>query len=177
MSTEEGCTPAIVHPSELYHVLRGTVQEIHNDLKDSSVSNTPDFMRFQFDLKELVCNIRGERFGRFLSMKGEDFFFVLVRQRFQLSCTLVKDVLTQIRSVLIVRFGIDLSVEDLCAQVPRNVPISEGYTMLDLLFVCHALRNDNLFMFIDNDRILCLQTLTPRPVEKLSLSGEQALSH
>ena len=175
MDTDEPPSPLVPGP-EFAHVLKGTIHMIHDDIKDGYVYNTPDFMRFHFDVKELVCRIRGEQFGRLLTMRGEDFSLVVVRQRFQLSQTLVCEILELLREFLLYRCGTSLSVVDLTIQVPRDVPISVEYSLLDLLFLCHAFRKENLFLFKDQDRILSLVVGTPRPIEQLSYQGEGLLA-
>ena len=175
MDTDEPPSPLVPGP-EFAHVLTGTIHMIHDDIKDGYVYNTPDFMRFHFDVKELVCRIRGEQFGRLLTMRGEDFSLVVVRQRFQLSQTLVCEILELLREFLLYRCGTSLSVADLTIQVPRDVPISVEYSLLDLLFLCHAFRKENLFLFKDQDRILSLVVGTPRPIEQLSYQGEGLLA-
>ena len=92
------------------------------------------------------------------------------------SQTLVCEILELLREFLLYRCGTSLSVVDLTIQVPRDVPISVEYSLLDLLFLCHAFRKENLFLFKDQDRILSLVVGTPRPIEQLSYQGEGLLA-
>ena len=101
---------------------------------------------------------------------------MVVRQRFQLSQTLVCEILELLREFLLYRCGTSLSVADFTIQVPRDVPISVEYSLLDLLFLCHAFRKENLLLFQDQDRILSLVVGTPRPIEQLSFQGEGLLA-
>ena len=99
----------------------------------------------------------GEQCGRLLTLRGEDFSLVVVRQSFQLSQTLVCEILELLREFLLYQCGTSLSVGDFTIQVLRHVPISVEFSLPALLFLCHAFRKENfLFLVKDQDKILSL---------------------
>ena len=86
------------------------------------------------------------------------------------------EILELLREFLLYRCGTSLSVGDFTIQVLRDVPISVEFSLPALLFLCHAFRKENLFLFKDQDRILSLVVGTPRPIEQLSYQGEGLLA-
>ena len=76
------------------------------------------------------------------------------------------------------KFAIDVTAADLSVELPRRVHVSVPYSLLDVLFICLVMNDDNSFpfMFDDEGRILSLTLLVPT-TDRLGYQGECRLSY
>ena len=146
-------------PEELEHVIKGTVDGIHRDVKQRFLMQMPEALRIRIDVRHLVSSIRGEQYARLQWMRGEDFMFVAVRSSLHLSSIRVEVILEPVLYHLQLKFGIDVCVTDLTFDLPRKAPVSASYTMLDILFICLILHAEHglPLLFEDTGKILFLK--------------------
>ena len=71
--------------------------------------------------------------------------------------------------------ALDISSQHLTVHLPRRVPVSDRYSLLDLYFAC-AMMENNMDAFFDEYRILQLRVATTRPSPSLSSEGERCLA-
>ena len=133
-------------------------------------------LRLKLDLKPLVTLIRGEQFVRMQTMRGEDFSCVVFRSSLQLRSSRLLSIFETFGYFLKSRFAIDLLSSDLGIDLPRGVPFSVQYSLLDVLFVCLVLKDDNLFLFQDENRVLQLVVNCAPRAERLGYAGERGLA-
>ena len=91
-------------------------------------------------------------------MRGEDFTYVVVRCSLHLYSTRVLSFFETLTYFLKAKFAIDVTAADLSVELPRQVHVSVPYSLLDVLFICLVMNDDNSFrfMFDDEGRILSL---------------------
>ncbi len=109
-------------------------------------------------------------------MRGEDFSCVVFRSSLQLRSSRLLSIFETFGYFLKSRFAIDLLSSDLGIDLPRGVPFSVQYSLLDVLFVCLVLKDDNLFLFQDENRVLQLVVNCAPRAERLGYAGERGLA-
>ena len=172
--------PAPVGNSEEHkQVTGGTVDSIHQEIKQRFFLQIPEVLRIRVDVRHLVGQIRGEQYVRLQTMRGEDFIFVLVRTCVSLYSIRVLTVFDTLMYYLKAKFAIDVCAADLTFDLPRNAPVSASYALLDVLFVCILSCDFNAFpcQFFDEGHILCLSLKLVPPLEKLSYHDECNLAY
>ena len=157
----------------------GTVDSIHQEVKQRFFLQIPEVLRIRIDVRHLVRQIRGEQYVRLQTMRGEDFAFVLVGTCLSLYSIRALAVFDTLMYYLKAKFAIDISPGDLTFDLPRNALVSVSYTLLDVLFVCILSCDFHTFpcQFVDGGLILCLGLKLVPPIEKLSYHGECNLAY
>ena len=149
-------------------VAGGTVDSIHREVKQRFFLQIPEVLRIRIEVRYLVGLVRGEQYVRLQSMRGEDFAFVLVRTCLSLYSIRVMAIFDTLTYYLKAIF-----------DLPRNAPVSVGYTLLDVLFVCVLSCDYDLYpcQFVDGGLILTLCLKLVPPMERLSYHGECNLAY
>ena len=112
-------------------------------------------------------------------MRGEDFTYVIVRSSLHLYSFRLLSIFETLACFLKAKFAIDVCAADLSVELPRRVPVSVSYSLLDILFICMVLNDDNSFPFVFNDdsKILSLTLVSVLQIDRLGYQGECSLSY
>ena len=143
---------------ELPHIQAGTVMLIPEVEKERVLDLLQE--RFRIELGSLVSGIRGDPYLRSMSARGDDFLYVSVQPVQHLSTSPIAFLLQRLSKHLESKYSIDIPPAELHFEITGGERIPNGYTLLDLVFVAAAYRNDH---FADTYKILRI-TLDLRPI-------------
>lgn len=115
---------------ELWHIQHGSVDRISPRDK-LRLTDPGEWLRIKLDVRSVVVKMRGGMFARSKAQAGEHFMMIFLRTMSATCDTQLSHVFACVSDHLRLKYDIEVQPSFLSVHLPRHVPVSPQYALVD----------------------------------------------